>query len=108
MYRVDEKDRVREITGIPQSSVGAPIPAVIAGEHSIAIVFYAQTYDPGWDGSTVRIVNTDSSNEPSVIVRFDSCYAHLFGLPNDEAFSGHPLCEHGLRPYANFEIENSS
>jgi len=108
MYQVDDKDLVRELTDIPQSSVGAPIPAVIAGGHSAAIVFYAQTYDPEWDGSTARMVNADSNDEPSVIVRFHSCYAHFFGPPNDEAFTGHPLYERGLRPYANYEIENSS
>jgi hypothetical protein len=34
MYQVDDKDRVLEIKDIPQSSVGAPIPAVISGEQS--------------------------------------------------------------------------
>ena len=108
MYQVDDKDLVRELTDIPQSSAGAPVPAVIAGEHSVAIVFYAQSHDPEWDGSTVRMVSADSGGIPSVIVRFRSCYAHFFGPPNDEAFSGHPLYKRGLRPYANYEIENSS
>jgi len=107
MYQVDDKDRVLEIKDIPQSSVGAPIPAVISGEHSAAIVFYTQSIDPEWDGSTVRVVDADS-HEPSVMVRFDSCYVHTFGPPNDEVFSSHPLYERGLHPYANFEVKNSS
>jgi len=32
----------------------------------------------------------------------------MFGPPNDEAFSGHPLSSHGLKPYAIFEVQESS
>jgi hypothetical protein len=32
MYRVDERDRVTELRDFPQSSVGAPIPLVLADE----------------------------------------------------------------------------
>ena len=32
----------------------------------------------------------------------------MFGPPNDEAFSGHPLASRGLHPYGAFKIENSS
>lgn len=108
MYHVDGEDEVRELKDIPQSSVGAPIPTIVAGEGTVAVFFYAQTVDPNWDGTTVRAVGPESAGEPSVIVRFHHCYAHMFGPPNDEAFSGHPLYKRGLRPYANFEVENSS
>ena len=108
MYKVGHKDRVLELTDIPQSSVGAPIPAVVAGEHNVAVFFYAQTHDPDWDGTTVRSVGTDTTGEPTVTVRFNRCHVHMFGPPNDESFSGHPLYKRGLRPYANFEIANSS
>ena len=33
---------------------------------------------------------------------------HIFGLPNDEAISGHPLAKHGLKPYSYFEVMGSS
>ena len=108
MYHVHGKDRVKELKDIPQSSVGAPIPVVIAGEDSLAVAFYAETYDREWDGSTVRKVDPDTKERSVVIVRFDDCYAHLFGPPNSEAFSGHPLYERGLRPFRNFEVANSS
>jgi hypothetical protein len=32
----------------------------------------------------------------------------MFGPPNDEAFSGHPLAPKGLAPYRVFEIDDSS
>jgi hypothetical protein len=32
----------------------------------------------------------------------------MFGLPNDEAFNGHPLASRGLHPYGAFRIEDSS
>ena len=108
MFGTKSKETVKKLTDIPQSSVGAPIPAVIAGEHSVAVVFYAEIMDPDWDGSYVRVVDSSSDNKPSVIVRFSPCFAHYFGPPNDEAFSGHPLYSHGVKPYANFEVENSS
>ena len=41
------------------------------------------------------------------IVEFEDTYAHCFGPPNDEAFSGHPLAEYGLKPYSVSRIEGS-
>jgi len=32
----------------------------------------------------------------------------MFGPPNDEAFSGHPLAARGLEPYSVFEIAGST
>ena len=32
----------------------------------------------------------------------------MFGPPNDETFSGHPLADRGLHPYAVFEVRDSS
>jgi hypothetical protein len=108
MYEVDEKDVVRELVGVPRSSVGAPIPLVIADEHRVVLAYYLQESSPDRDGQSVRMVGPVDSAEPLAIVRFSFCYAHMFGPPNDEAFSGHPLASRGLRPYRAFEIERSS
>jgi hypothetical protein len=108
MYEVDDKDVVRELVGVPRSSVGAPIPLVIADEHRVALAYYLQESSPDWDGQSVRVVGPVDSAEPLAIVRFSFCYAHMFGPPNDEAFSGHPLASRGLGPYRAYEIENSS
>ena len=43
-----------------------------------------------------------------MVVQFESPYAHMFGPPNDEAFSGHPLASRGVAPYRVFEVDNSS
>ncbi|HEV8245033.1 MAG TPA: hypothetical protein VGP93_04670 [Polyangiaceae bacterium] len=108
MYQIDDRDRVRELDGIPQSSVGAPIPIVLADEHRVVLAYYLQDTPPGWDGSTARMVDPNDSDEPIAIVAFERCAAHLFGPPNDEAFSGHPLAARGLKPYAAFEVLESS
>ncbi|MFI2743633.1 hypothetical protein ACG2LH_12900 [Zhouia sp. PK063] len=107
MYEVDSKDKVVELTEFPQSSIGAPIPIVLASEHKVAVAYYLNDVPVDWDGLTIRMIGTDS-NEPVAIVVFDICYAHYFGPPNDEAFSGHPLSNRGLKPYTSFEILNSS
>jgi hypothetical protein len=108
MYDVDDKDQVVELKEVPQSSVGAPNPIVLAGEHDVLLAYYLQDTPEGWDGRTVRIVGTDAEGESVAVVKFKRCTAHMFGPPNDEAFSGHPLADRGLDPYGVFEVKNSS
>jgi hypothetical protein len=108
MYEVDWKDVVIELTNIPKSSVGAPIPIVIADEQNVTIAFYLQNTPASWDGTTIRVVGYRSEKEPIAIVKFEHCYSHMFGPPNDEAFSGHPLASRGLEPYSFYEIQESS
>lgn len=94
MYSVDSKDEVVELTDIPQSSVGAPIPVVLTDEHLTMVAYYIQE---------------DIDDEEAIaIICFNKCLSVMFGPPNDEAFKGHPLSSRGLRPYSSFVIENSS
>lgn len=108
MYEADDRDRVLELSGVPQSSTGAPIPCVLADEHRVVLAYYVERSDPEWDGSAVRVVAPVGSDEAIAIVRLNGCHAHMFGSPNDEAFMGHPLASRGLHPYGAFKVENSS
>ena len=108
MYQVDEKDKVIELKDIPQSSVGAPLPTVLSGEHTLLLSYLLQNTPENWSGKTIRVVDFESENEFIAIVQFKRYLSFMFGLPNDEAFSGHPLFGRGLQPYTVFEIENSS
>jgi hypothetical protein len=108
MYEVDHQDEVHELPDVPQSSVGAPVPLVVADEHSVVLAYYLEDDDPDWDGQTVRVVGATGASEPLAIVRFALCYAHMWGPPNDEAFRGHPLASRGLHPYGAFEVRKSS
>lgn len=107
MYEVDDRDKVVKLEGVPQSSVGAPIPVVLSDEGKVVLAFYLQDTPEDWDGTSVQIVDS-VSEEPSAIVEFKWCYAYMFGPPNDEAFSGHPLYERGLMPYGAYEVTDSS
>jgi hypothetical protein len=107
MYEVDTRDRVVELNDVPQSSIGAPLPIVVADEHTLQLAYYLSVADPDWDGTYVRIVDT-STELPVVLVRFETAYAWFHGPPNDEAFDGHPLASRGLYPYGAFRIEESS
>jgi hypothetical protein len=98
MYSVDKKDKVLPLNDIPQSSVGAPIPVILADEHTTVVAYYSQENE----------IDLDVETEPIAIVTFKSCRSTLFGPPNDEAFSGHPLYSRGLKPYSSSIIENSS
>jgi hypothetical protein len=108
MYSVDRKDKVVELLDAPQSSIGAPRPMILAGEHELYLAYFIQNTPTGWDGSTVRVIDENTSGEPIALITFTGINAHLFGPPNDEAFSGHPLASRGLRPYGVFEVCNSS
>lgn len=44
----------------------------------------------------------------TAVVNFPSCWHVIFGQPNDEALTGHPLSGHGLEPYSVHEVTNSS
>jgi hypothetical protein len=108
MYDVDERDRVITLEGVPQSSVGAPLPFVMADEHRVILAYYLEDRPAGWDGSNTRIVDPMISQEPIALIRFQSYADFMFGPPNDEAFAGHPLASRGLHPYDAFRIEDSS
>lgn len=98
MYSVDEKDNVIKLSSIPKSSVGAPIPIVLSDENTTIVAYYMEDEN----------YNPEFTNEPIAIVTFSQCLSVMFGPPNDETFSGHPLASRGLSPYSFFQIENSS
>lgn len=92
---------------LPQSSVGAPLPHVLADEHRLLIAYLVQSHDPDWDGKTVRVVGPDSDGETCALVKVESYLAFQFGPPNDEAIEGHRLFKLGLTPYSSFEVLDS-
>ncbi|MFZ5619028.1 MAG: hypothetical protein ACOZAA_17075 [Pseudomonadota bacterium] len=96
------------MASVPQSSVGAPIPIVIAEEHNLAVLYYVERIESEWDGSTVHIVGPETQSETVAVASFLMPYAHKFGPPNDEAICGHPLFRLGLEPYSSFEVTNSA
>src|SRR3954452_623284 len=96
MYSVDSKDTVVEISDVPQSSVGAPSPMILASEHHLHLAYYLEDGPPDCDGTTVQVVGGNTTGEPVGLVEFKHAIAHMFGPPNDEAFSGHPLASRGL------------
>jgi len=108
MYTIDARDTVSERKDVPQSSVGAPCPFVLSSEQFVHLAYYVEDPTEGWDDKTVRVVDEHSEGESCALVRFTRAVAHIFGPPNDEAFSGHPLATRGLKPYAVFEVGSSS
>ena len=107
MYSVDSLDTVIQLRDAPQSDVGAPLPLVVADELRLLLTYLISQPDPNWDGTYVNVVSSDTEGAVAIIT-FDSPAVHMFGPPNDEAFSGHPLADRGLTPYSVAEIQNSS
>ena len=103
-----ERDTVVELAELPQSSIGAPLPVVVASEHRLQVAYLLELDDPDWDGTYVRVVSPQSPGERVAAVEFEQPYAHYLGAPNDEAFAGHPLAGRGVAPYGAFEVRGSS
>ena len=108
MYSVDELDRVVPLDDVPQSSVGAPLPAVLCDERRLLLAYLLQEDTSDWNGTSVRTVDLESPGEPLALVEFSGYGSFMFGAPNDEAFNGHPLYSRGVHPYGAFLIEDSS
>lgn len=93
---------------LPQSCIGAPLPSLVANEQTLFVCYLLEARDPDWDGSTIRMLDADSTGEPMVVLKVGSCWAHLFGPPNEEAIAGHRLAKLGLEPFSAFEVTGSA
>lgn len=47
MYQPDEKDSVEILDGVPQSSIGAPIPILLADEQHVVLAYYLENTPDG-------------------------------------------------------------
>jgi hypothetical protein len=108
MYEVDALDKVIRLESAPRPDIGAPLPVVLANDWDLILLYVISERDPNWDGTYVNVVSSRTENLKIARVKFLSPHAHMFGPPNDEAFSGHPLAERGLEPYSVSEVFGSS
>jgi hypothetical protein len=108
MYEVDSLDVVVELHDAPRPDMGAPLPMVLCDEQHLLLAYIVSEPDPAWDGSYATVVSPESEGMAVACIRFKWPAAHMFGPPNDEALSGHPLADRGLHPYAVFEVHDSS
>ena len=108
MYAVDGQDSVSELGRVPQSSVGAPLPVVLADERRLLLAYLGERLRDTHGGAVVHVVDPSTQGEAVVLVEFARHRAYYHGPPNDEAFVGHPLASRGLRPYGAFEVRRSS
>jgi hypothetical protein len=93
MYNISNTEKIVKLHDIPQSNVGAPCPQIMATEESIIVKYLIQ--------------NNINDDDEWVTIKFSFPYSHIFGPPNDEAFTGHPLYKYGLRPYSAVEVVDS-
>jgi len=100
VYQPDDRDRVHPLSGVPQSDVGAPLPVVVADDHTLLLAYHARSKPTLEELAAIempRIVDADT-DDPIAVIAFRQTYASFFGPPNDEAFDSHPLAARGLEP----------
>ena len=103
----DKPEALVELTGIPQSSIGAPCPMILTGEHFLHLAFVLEEPPESCETITPVMAGEHTRGTTCALIRFEHAYAHIFGPPGDEALQGHPLASLGLRPYSSFEVVNS-
>ena len=108
MYSVDGRDKVVRLDGVPQSSVGSPLPIVLSDEFKVLLLYIVQEAPIDWDSPSAYVLDSITPDESFALVEFDGCWSHMSGWPNDEVFHVHPLAARGLQSYGAFQIENSS
>lgn len=110
MYMIDALDEAIEMNDAPQPDSGAPFPFVMSDEHRVLLAYMAAETDPDTDNEGASSVRTMTADSPGHVafVEFARPSAHMWGPPNDETFTGHPLAERGLHPYGVFEVKASS
>jgi hypothetical protein len=100
MYFVDELDAIVSLDGIQLPEPGAPYapcPKVFAEDNQLILSYWGLD-EPAYRPTTAALA----------VVRFRRPYFHMFGPPNEEALTGHPLAESGLYPYGIFRMGKSS
>ena len=91
-----------------QWDTGAPLPYVLAASGRVLALFYLSVPSPGWDGTSVEVVDPTSERPAGLgLIEFTDVLSVKFGGPNDEAIEGHPLYGRGLSAYRAHRIENS-
>jgi hypothetical protein len=82
-------NRVELLEDWPQPGTGNAGPLLQAG-HGPLLVAY------------------DTPNEEVAVVQFPVCQQFIYGHPNDETLSGHPLYSSGLKHYSVYRVSESS
>ena len=108
MYSVNQQDTVVELEGVPQSSVGSPLPLVVSDEHVLLLAYIIQEKPYEFDRRILSDADLAMFVEHVAVVEFEMYRSYMFGSPNDEAINGHPLYDRGLEPYSSFEVKGSS
>ncbi|APY06830.1 hypothetical protein BWZ20_00310 [Winogradskyella sp. J14-2] len=97
--------KIEEIKEKFDIDVGAPTPTILSNELNLYLIFYVSNVDPNWDGKSIHM-RTDQ-DDGIITIKFDLFEQFKFGSPNDEAMSGHPLYELGLKPYSIQKVIDS-
>lgn len=82
-------DNLEEIKDVPLPNTGAANPTIIGDEQNLFLIY-------------------TTTDERTVVVKFENCVIHKFGAPNDETLSGHALYKNGLQHYRIFKVSKSS
>lgn len=93
----------------PGWDTGAPLPHLISNGSRAVVVSRAHQHDPAWDGTYAMMASpADPDPSPLLVIEMWGCSDIVFGGPNDEAITGHPLYGKGLSVYEAHEVFNSA
>ena len=71
MYQIDERDALVQLLDLPRPDVGVPLPAVVAAEHRVDLIYILSDSDLAWNGTSVRLAERASEGRRIAHIRFD-------------------------------------
>jgi hypothetical protein len=108
VYTIDELDQVHKLEGFPQIYPGAPSPVVLADEHSVSLSYWLNFPTEAEKAQAKPSEYDPAAPDVFAVILFRNSLCHMFGYPNEEAYSGHPLAACGYHAFGVFEVKNSS
>ncbi len=108
MFHRKDKEKVVELTGVPQPNAGASLPVIFCDEFQLKLAYLVhKTDNESIDDAAAVTVNQDSASKELIIIEFSSFCVYSFGIPNHRPINKQQF-ENTIYPLGIFRIENSS
>ncbi len=108
MFHRKDKEKVVELTGVPQPNAGASLPVIFCDEYQLKLAYLVHKANDGSiDEATAVTVDQNSVSKELILIEFSSFCVYSFGIPNHRPINKQ-LFTNSIYPLGIFRVEHSS